>query len=456
MAVTYNSPGYSQAHLNQRNYALVGGVRAIESALWVLIIVFFSGAIIGLTFASAEALDAGESTVAQYLWYPIYALVAGFMVLRVPGVLRLVSRNPLIIICVLWIGLTFFWSIDPGTTMKRSVALLMTTLAGLVFAARYDWGEMVQRLGAAILILCLITLFVAILNPSRGIMSDIHPGAWRGPWAEKNYLGGIMAKGFAVALCAFAMSPKRAWLWVPTAGLCMLLVLLSTSKTALLAMMGSFLIFLIVRVFRRFPFLRVPVIWIITASFIGMALLLTIGFEWALSLIGKDPTLTGRTDIWLLLGRAIELKYWFGYGYGTFWLDPLGPSYETRTVLQWDVPTAHNGWLDSWLSGGVVIIALFSTLLFMTALKSLARIKTGGVETYWVILSLFFFVLFSLSESSILQQNDISWFLFVATTAKLWAGDPAWWRPGSRGEARGTVARMGIYRGPYRRKPRPQ
>lgn len=456
MAVTYNSPGYSQAHLNQRNYALVGGVRAIESALWVLIIVFFSGAIIGLTFASAEALDAGESTVAQYLWYPIYALVAGFMVLRVPGVLRLVSRNPLIIICVLWIGLTFFWSIDPGTTMKRSVALLMTTLAGLVFAARYDWGEMVQRLGAAILILCLITLFVAILNPSRGIMSDIHPGAWRGPWAEKNYLGGIMAKGFAVALCAFAMSPKRAWLWVPTAGLCMLLVLLSTSKTALLAMMGSFLIFLIVRVFRRFPFLRVPVIWIITASFIGMALLLTIGFEWALSLIGKDPTLTGRTDIWLLLGRAIELKYWFGYGYGTFWLDPLGPSYETRTVLQWDVPTAHNGWLDSWLSGGVVIIALFSTLLFMTALKSLARIKTGGVETYWVILSLFFFVLFSLSESSILQQNDISWFLFVATTAKLWAGDPAWWRPGSRGEARGTVARMGIYRGPDRRKPRPQ
>lgn len=452
MAVTFNSSGYSQAHLDQRNYALVGGIRALESALWVLIIVFFSGAIIGLTFASAEALDAGESTVAQYLWYPIYALIAGFMVLRVPGVLRLVSRNPLIIVCVLWIGLTFFWSIDPGTTMKRSVALLMTTLAGLVFAARYDWGEMVQRLGVAVLILCLITLFVALSNPPRGIMSDIHPGAWRGPWAEKNYLGGIMAKGFAVSLCAFAMSPKRAWLWIPTAILCVGLVLLSTSKTALLATMGCFLIFLVVRVFRRFPFLRVPVIWIITASIVGMGLLLTIGFEWALSLIGKDPTLTGRTDIWVLLGRAIEQKYWFGYGYGTFWMDPLGPSYETRTVLQWDVPTAHNGWLDSWLSGGFVIIGLFSTLLFLTIIKSLGRIKTGGVETYWVILSLFFFILFSLSESAILQQNDISWFLFVATTAKLWAGDQAWWRPGSRGEQRGTVARMGIYRGPERRQ----
>jgi len=135
MAVMFDSSGYSHDHLVQRNYALMGGVRAFESVLWVLIIVFFSGAIIGLTFASAEALDAGESTVAQYLWYPIYALIAGFMVLRVPGVLRLVSRNPLIIVCVLWIGLTFFWSIDPGTTLKRSVALLMTTLAGLVFGA---------------------------------------------------------------------------------------------------------------------------------------------------------------------------------------------------------------------------------------------------------------------------------------------------------------------------------
>lgn len=452
MAVTYNSSGYSQAHLDQRNHALVAGVRALESAVWVLIIVFFSGAIIGLTFASAEALDAGESTIAQYLWYPIYALVAGFLMLRVPGVLRLVSRNPLIIICVLWIGLTFFWSIDPGTTMKRSVALLMTTLAGLVFAARYDWGEMVQRLGAAMLILCLITLFVALTNPPRGIMSDIHPGAWRGPWAEKNYLGGIMAKGFAVSLCAFAMFPKRAWIWIPTGMLCFMLMLLSTSKTSLLAGMGCFAIFLVVRVFRRFPFLRIPVIWIVVAGTAALVLLLSVGFEWALSLIGKDPTLTGRTDIWILLGRAIEQKYWFGYGYSTFWMDPLGPSYETRTVLQWDVPTAHNGWLDSWLSGGFVIIALFSTLLFLTILKSIGRIKTGGVETYWVILSLFFFILFSLSESSILQQNDISWFFFVATTAKLWAGDPAWWRPGSRGERRGTVALAGIYRGPDRRK----
>lgn len=451
MAVTYPDTGYSHAALQQRNHALMAMLRGLESAVWVLIILFFSGAIVGLTFASAEALDQGDSPFARMLWYPIYAVVGGFMLLQFPKTLRLVSRNPLIIICVLWIGLTFFWSIDPGVTMRRSIALLMTTLAGLVFAARYDWGEMIQRIAFAMLILCLITLAVAILNPPRGIMSEIHPGAWRGPWAEKNYLGGIMAKGFAAALCAFAMRPKRVWLWGPTAAFCFMIMLLSTSKTALLAAMGCFGLFLIIRVFRRFPFLRVPVIWAVVAGTVGLTLLLTVGFEWALSLIGKDPTLTGRTDIWILLGRAIEQKFWLGYGYGVFWLDELGPSYETRTVLQWAVPTAHNGWLDSWLSGGAVIIGLFGLLLLLTMIKSLTRIKTGGVETYWVVLSLFFFILFSISESAILQQNDISWFLFVATTAKLWANDPAWWRPGSRGERDGTVARLGIHRDPGRR-----
>ena len=445
-------PSYDHAQLQQRNFALMALGRGLESALWILIILFFSGAIIGLTFTSVEQMELGDNAYARTLWYPIYAIVAGFMVLQLPGVLRLVSRNPLIIVCVLWLGLTFLWSIDPGVTLRRAVALMMTTLAGLVFAARYDWNEMVQRIAIAVFILCLITIAVALGNPARGIMQEIHVGAWRGPWVEKNYLGGIMAKGFAVALCAFAMQPKRFWIWIPTGALCFLLMLLSTSKTALLAAMGCFAIFLVIRVFRRFPFLRVPVIWAVVAGITGLTLLLTVGFEWALSLIGKDPTLTGRTDIWILLFRAIELKYWFGYGYGVFWLDELGPSYETRMVLQWPVPTAHNGWLDSWLSGGLVIILLFTALLGLTAIKSLTRIKTGGVETYWVVLSLFFFVLFSLSESAILQQNDISWFLFVATTAKLWAGDPAWWRPGSRGERDGTVAKVAIYRGPERRR----
>ena len=438
MAVTT----YTHAELQQRNYALMGLARGLEGLLWMVVLCFFSGAIIGLTFADASALDNSDGTFGRLLWYPVYAGIAALALFRLPRITQLAMMNPLIVVCVMWCGLSYFWSVDPGGTMRRTVALLMTTFAGLAFAARFDWREMIERIAGVMLVLCAITLLVVLLNPTRGIMQDIHPGAWRGPWVEKNYLGGVMTKGLAACLCAFAVRPSRGWLWVPGGMVCFALVLLSTSKTSLLISLSVIALFFVLRVFRRYPILRVPVVFALVAGIAGVVGIVMLDAEWALSLIGKDPTLTGRTDIWTLLTRAIQQRPWLGYGYGVFWMDPLGPSYETRSVLQWAVPTAHNGWFDVWLSGGAVVIGLFLSLLVGTLLISMSRIKSGGVETYWVVLSLFFFIGFSLSESSILQQNDLSWFLFVATTAKLWAREPAWWRPGTRG----PVARFQIAR----------
>jgi O-antigen ligase len=433
---------FTHAELQQRNYALIGLGRGIEGLLWVMVLLFFSGAIIGLTFADAAALDSGENAWARMLWYPVYAAILALAVFRMPRTIQLAAYSPLIVLMVLWCGLTFLWSVDPGATLRRSIALLMTTFAGFAFAARFEWGEMIERIAAVMLVLCFIVFFVVVTNPMRGIMQEIHPGAWRGPWVEKNYLGGVMTKGLAAAICAFAVAPKRWWLWIPTGLFCFALVLLSTSKTSLLISLSLIGMFIVLRIFRRYPILRIPVVFAIVAGISAIVAFIIVDFEFALSLIGKDPTLTGRTDIWTLLTRAIEQRPWLGYGYGVFWLDQLGPSYETRTVLQWAVPTAHNGWFDAWLSGGAVVIALFLLLLVPTILISFARIKSGGVETYWVVMSLFFFIGFSLSESSILQQNDLSWFLFVATTAKLWAREPAWWRPGSRG----PVAKFNVVR----------
>ena len=259
-------------------------------------------------------------------------------------------------------------------------------------------------------------------------MSQIHEGAWSGPWEEKNYFGSQMAKGYIACISAFALRPNRAWLWLPGAAFCLAMLLLSTSKTALLITIFSTLLFIAIWVFRKFPLMRYPIIYLVIASVSVFSILMWTIPDEMFGLIGKDRTFTGRTGIWAELMRSIRAKPWLGYGYGAFWMDELGPSYSMRSILQWSVPTAHNGWFETALSSGLIGVALFGIMFVMVLFLACDRIIRGGHEVYWVILSTLMFLMLSLSESTILQQNDLSWLMFVATSAKLFALERPFWR----------------------------
>ena len=186
--------------------------------------------------------------------------------------------------------------------------------------------------------------------------------------------------------------------------------------------------FFAIRIFRRFPVLRIPLMYGIIISVSAFTFLILFMPDMMFDLIGKERTLTGRTDIWQSLILAGKEQPLLGYGYGTFWSDPNGPSYWVRFSLEWGVPTAHNGWMETWLSAGLVAVVLFAVLYLFTLMLALDRLYRGGTENYWVILSTILFFMISMSESTILQQNDLSWVIFVATSAKLFSFAPAYWR----------------------------
>lgn len=83
-----------------------------------------------------------------------------------------------------------------------------------------------------------------------------------------------------------------------------------------------------------------------------------------LSLLGRDTTFTGRTDVWReLLNVGTNTLY--GTGFMSFWDDPF---YKSK-LPSWVAFSAHNGYLEIYLAGGYLGIAMLAVMILGTATK---------------------------------------------------------------------------------------
>lgn len=374
-------------------------------------------------FYDAKTL-ADDLPIMRALWYPVYLLGLVGAAMRPARMTRYVVINALAFAPVLMVAASYLWSIDPPITFRRAIALGCCTMFGIYMAARFDWRDFLRMLAlvfGALAIACVIT---ALAFPARGIMHEIHPGAWSGVWTEKNEMGSMMARGVLVFGAIALLYPdlrRRAWVWAGL-GLCVGLVLLSTSKTSLLAVIAIAAIMVAVSALRRGA-----VTGVLFAALAGLGATLFAGLLiWNLDLffelLGKERSLTGRTDIWAALIQSVSEKPLLGYGYGVFWRGEYGPAWWVRQATEWEVPTAHNGWFETALNIGLIGLAITAVYVVAAAAAGVARIWSHRA-TAFALPYIGLTILFSFSESVILQHNNLAWMLFVAISAKLFVGD---------------------------------
>ena len=262
------------------------------------------------------------------------------------------------------------------------------------------------------------SFFAGLFAPGFGRDQIVHIGAWQGTFFEKNQLGGVMARAAVFAAFLALMDKEFRWVWMTLLGLCGLLVLLSTSKTALLGLTLGLGVLGTCALMKRGMATGLLVVWLgVFAMGIGAAILI-LAPELVFQLLGRDMTLTGRTDIWITLLDYIQQRPLLGYGYGAFWAEGSFPGDWVRETLQWDAPTAHNGWMEVTLARGLVGLFFLMADFLMTVVRALF----AAVNTWAGVFALAFlaqFFLFSLSESASLQQNSIVWLIYVAVAAKL-------------------------------------
>jgi O-antigen ligase len=310
------------------------------------------------------------------------------------------------------------WSLLPEVTTRRAVALFFTSLFGLYLAARWEWRELMGLLAGVFTFLAIGSYIAVLVAPGWAVHQGLHDGAWKGLWYEKNGLGQIMVWGALACGCAAVLQPARRLLWLGGAFLCAGLVVASTSATSLLGLMLVAAGLVVLAGFRRGGALMVLTAWLVVVGLGAVVGVLAFAPGLVLEALGKDATLTGRTDIWSAVLRQVAERPVLGHGFGAFWADKGGPVGWVRNEVDWAAPTAHNGWLEILIGLGWTGAILFTVHMLVTALAALFSIGRGP-HAYWAVLSLAIFLLFSLSESTILQQNSLIWALYVMTAAKL-------------------------------------
>jgi O-antigen ligase len=136
-----------------------------------------------------------------------------------------------------------------------------------------------------------------------------------------------------------------------------------------------------------------------------------------LTALGRDSTLTSRVDIWstVLLHAENPLV---GAGFNTFW---AGQRLRALQGAVGGIIQAHNGYLETYLNGGLVGLGLLVLVLVSAYRRLKLRLSRGRLEARIRFTLLFIALIHNVSEASF-NTSSLLWFvtLFAIVTYQPW------------------------------------
>jgi exopolysaccharide production protein ExoQ len=310
------------------------------------------------------------------------------------------------------------WSIQPMLTARRSVFLLGSTLLGIYVGERFSTEQFARYLAQAVCIMMMAVLLMYFAAPDLVVSYDDYGSAWKGLSVTKNGFGGYMVISVAVLLLArFRHFQWLRYLFLFTAAI---LLLLSHSATSLLACVLIVAAMPLWRLHRLRGTGRLLLYATMPPAISAVIFLIWANSEVVFQVLGRDSTLTGRTDLWALVVPAIMHHPILGYGYGAFWSGMNGEPLDIFTALKWLPMEAHNGYLELCLDFGVLGLPVLFYVILRSFRMAHHYLKTNsGPLGLWPLTYFTFFILHNVSESHLLETRSLEFLMFAAITTSL-------------------------------------
>jgi exopolysaccharide production protein ExoQ len=266
------------------------------------------------------------------------------------------------------------WSVDPGATVRMGVQYLFL-IVGLVGAAETLEADDLMGLLAYLCFLAgIVSLALSVISPESVYSSAT--GEFRGVFSQKNVLGQAMAMGALASLHGLWARQRGRFFNIIILLVTSFAALKSQSATSCSAILLFCALGLELQLLQRGGVGRI--LGVVGLVFlIPLAPIVVFNMNSLMETFGKDPTLTGRTDIWVYVLDYIYQRPWLGWGYAAFWSINNPPALQISLSVKWFVPEAHNGILEILLSAGLIGGAMFVYLWVRTIRLSLQCMRTS-------------------------------------------------------------------------------
>jgi O-antigen ligase len=335
----------------------------------------FLGTLMGFGGAQGDFEGAAAGNLVNQLVALSLLLMSLFFLLKSArlNIRQFLSQGWIWIALIGFFSLSLMWSATPFVSFRRIVGFSTLVLVCFVLANTFTAKSLFNVISNAIVAAVIFGFMYQVLSGQQIAfgLGDRDAGL-RGIFQDKNAAARVYAYGLILFVGLQKYRTKT-----DIVGLSILVFALTVSQSAsaiILATMGCGLVILF-RIFRsnnkHYNFRRLMLVFILLAV---ATVIVSILYEYLLSLLGRDANLTDRTIIWELILPYIEDKPIFGYGFGSFWAS----GYVADFIERWGfIGNAHSGYLEAMLNGGVIGFALLVTLLVVFIKYALKNYVNG-------------------------------------------------------------------------------
>lgn len=370
------------------------------------------------------ALDdtTASNTIRKFVTIGLVILGVGLVAARkrLSGLVGVVDL-PLFLV-IGWFAAVSVLSPMPGVALNRlALAMSVIAIAACLPLMMRSLSDFIVAMGVTVSIAIALCFLGVLLVPelsihtARDATEQALAGNWRGVFGHKNELAAV-SNLFVFAGLLVARTKSLVWGGAIVA-LSLVLMLMSGGKTALLLIVPVLVV--------SFLLMRVRARWVgfaMVVALIGTLVLATIGsvafrpVQAVTEMVMPDPTFTGRSEIWELAMEAIGAEPITGHGYSIFWDTDL--PYQTADSRSFAALAAHahNGYLETALSGGLpglALVLVWVGLLPWRNIESLKRRLDTTVErafAEFLAQTWLFGLLISCLEAVLFNRGNASWF----------------------------------------------